>query len=152
MRVVRLTAAYNGALSIVAVGTVYLGAVAHGSAPLICPAPKPGGLINCAAVLRSAGSHVLGMPLVWLGTGWAGIGLFLLKRCGGRRFWQGFGGAGVPGAVGHEITLGRVCLICTGIQSAVVMACLLVPARAIGQITRESHHTVVKAYQQEELR
>lgn len=142
-------ATYLGALSIVAGGTLDLGAVAHGSAPLICPAPKPGGLINCAAVLRSAGSHVLGMPLAWLGAGWAGIGAFLLKWRGGRRFWQGFGGAGVLWAVGHEIALGRVCLICTGIQSAVVMACLLAPTVRFGGARRSTN---IKAIQQEGLR
>lgn len=145
-------ALYLGALSIVAGGTVYLGAVAHGAAPLICPAPKPGGLINCATVLRSAGSHVLGVPLIWLGTGWAGLGLFLFIWRGGRRLWQGFGGVGVLWAVGHEIALGRVCLICTGIQSAVILACFLVPPMVIEQTTRESLHAAVKTCQQEGLR
>lgn len=140
-------ALYLGALSSVVGGTLYLGAVAHGSVSLICPAPKPGGLINCAAVLQSAGSHVWGIPLIWLGAGWAGTGLFLLKRRGGRRFWQGLGGAGVLWAVGHEIALGRVCLICTGIQSAVILACLLAPAPRIGDVPRPAH---VKTCQQEE--
>ena len=103
-----------------------------------CPGSAATSVINCGAVIGSAGGHIAGLPLgvwglLWLALFWAAAGL--------RRWWaevsvSGLGFAGVAYAVGTELGVGHLCLWCTVTQTAVV--CLAAGMLATGQVKEKS--------------
>lgn len=89
-----------------------------------CPgAIETGGLIDCKAVIGSAGGHILGLPLgfwalVWLGAFWAQR-LWLDGRTATLVVTAGF--LGVAYAVGTEIHVGHLCVWCTMDQVSIIL-------------------------------
>lgn len=87
-----------------------------------CPGSSASELINCQAVVGSAGGHILGWPLgfwglVWLGIWWISRSLFR------GRWSQGvaaLGFIGVAYAIGTEVHVGHLCVWCSLDQLSIV--------------------------------
>lgn len=113
----RYIATYS-VLGIVAVLGGYLTWLHYTNSTPLCPATP---LVNCTRVLTSQGSVVAGIPLPAWGAVWAVVGMFPLPR-NFRRLWAGFGLAGLLWAWEHEWTLHTLCLWCSGMQLAILIA------------------------------
>lgn len=107
--------------------------VLHATAlPVACPDTGP---IQCQTVLHSAGSQLLGLPLVVWGLLWTVSGFLPLWHLPGwRRLWIGLGSGGVLWGLGHEWALGLICLWCTAAQGLILLSgwltARMVPSRA----------------------
>jgi uncharacterized membrane protein len=111
-------------LSIAVVDSLYL-TVEHFSAiPLFCPNT---GVINCATVLTSRYSVVLGIPLAVAGLIWS-VSMLIIFYHGRSRIsssvapiWYMFGLAGVAYSLASQYLLGHICIYCTTLDTAIIL-------------------------------
>lgn len=109
--------------------SAYLTAVHYTKVPLACPAT---GIIDCAQVLHSPESMVLGLPLGVWGMVWFIVMGILSARAGRvaaaggdavlpRRVWGAVGAASVVYFLYLELlVIGKVCIFCTGVHLVVL--------------------------------
>lgn len=90
---------------------LYLTAVHYGPVPVACPAT---GVVNCVAVLHSSGSMLGPLPLALWGVFWILGGAVVPRRLWW--FWGLMGLGGLVWAIGHELSIGHLCLWCTAFQ------------------------------------
>ena len=90
----------------------YLTLVHYASAPVACPVTA---VINCVAVLHSAGSMLGPLPLALWGVMWIMVARVLPRKLRSW-LWMPLGMGGIVWAVGHEWALGQICLWCSALQ------------------------------------
>ncbi len=106
----------------VAIGSligIYLTAVHYGPVPVACPVTA---VINCVAVLHSAGSMLGPFPLALWGVIWAIAGAATPRKL--RTLWMAVGIGGILWAIGHELALGQICLWCSAFQADIILVML----------------------------
>lgn len=101
---------------------------ADAQTPFGCPGSAVTPVINCAAVITTASSRILGWPLGLWGLawflGWAGLALWpgqvnrLTRVLYG--LWVTSGIAGVGWALDHEWLVRHVCVWCTAAQASMI--------------------------------
>ncbi|MCL5112576.1 MAG: hypothetical protein M1500_02615 [Candidatus Marsarchaeota archaeon] len=105
------------------VGTIdaaYLVVVHFSPAALYCPSGNS--LIDCASVVQSQYSVVLGVPLAVLGLIWTVVALVLFLKIGREKMpfavnvWGLLGLVGVFYSVVSMIALGKACLYCSALD------------------------------------
>lgn len=114
----------HAAFSAVAVlGLVLTGVVAAGLLPAVCPTT---GVINCQSVLTGPGSHLVGLPLalwgsLWGVAGWGAMG-WSSRWPWLPSVWRTVGELGLVWAWAHEALDHHLCLWCSSLQAAVLVA------------------------------
>ncbi len=87
-----------------------------------CPGSSATGVIDCQAVVGSAGGHLLGLPLgfwglVWLAGWWVSRSVF---RSRWTRTVSVLGFFGVAYAIGTEVRVGHLCVWCSLDQVSII--------------------------------
>jgi len=106
---------------------VYLSILHFLPGVLVCP---NAGVIDCARVLGSSYSSILGVPLAFIGLVWgAGMLLLYLKRNGISEFmapiWYLLGILGVVYSFSAQYLIGKICIYCTTLDISIIILVLL---------------------------
>lgn len=115
----RLVLVLGLSLVVAAASTVTIRLAGHSA--LGCPGSSISPLVNCRAVITSAGGHVLGLPLGAWALGWLALfwtTVFARRLIVGRVF-AALAFVGIAYAVGTELQVGHLCAWCTLDQSAI---------------------------------
>ena len=126
------------ALAIAVIGlliSIYLTILRFSSLlPLECPDK---GIIDCANVLNSQYSTILGIPNVLLGMAFFVVDIFVIMKYFGKEemlLVNGIGMAFVLYFILAEYVLGSICIFCTGVHLCII-ALLIISIKYYGKST-----------------
>ena len=113
---------------------IYLTLVRYASAPVACPVTA---VINCVAVLHSAGSMLGPLPLALWGVMWIIAGGVPPRKLRSW-LWMPLGMGGIVWAVAHEWALGQICLWCSALQVDMLLLMVAWGRPSVGEIACSS--------------
>lgn len=106
------------------IDTVYLTYIHYVPKALICPTL---GIINCASVVTSSFSVIIGIPLAIYGLIWFIVQMFLffINNYDIKFFWNIIGLLGVTYSVSAMFLLGKICEYCTVLDILIILIAVL---------------------------